>query len=359
MKKLNKYIISHVIKFLAIAELAGLVMFITIEFFERMDLFTSSLNNLILALAYIALRIPFYVNLMLPLAFLISILILIIMMVRSNEIIAARTSGISTVSLMKPLIVFALGLVVFSFMVSEWIVPYTSNAADYLYRVKIRKEEARVFFKNDRIWFKRDNIISNIDLFDAKKGTITGLTVMELSDDFTISRRIDARTGTWQGSSWLFSSVVERTFEGNAISSKKTYGELRDLVKISPATLKVSERNPEDMGYKELSKYIHRLKRDGHDVRRYIVDLYNKIAFPFINIIMVFAAFSVGLRYTKTKNIAKGIFTGISVGAFYWFFHSICLSLGYSEIFPPVFAAWLANMLFFSSGIIGIVTLRT
>ncbi|HBA53416.1 MAG TPA: LPS export ABC transporter permease LptG [Syntrophorhabdus aromaticivorans] len=359
MKKLNKYLVSHVMKFLVITESAGLVMFITIEFFEHMDLFTSSLNNLMLGMGYITLRIPYYVNLMLPLAFLISILVLIIMMVRNNEIIAARTSGISTVSLMKPLIVFALGLVVFSFVVSEWIMPYTANAADYLYRVKIKKEESHVFFKNDRIWFKRDNVISNIDLFDAKNDTITGLTVMELSDDFTISRRIDARTGAWKGSSWLFSSVVERTFEENAISSKKTYDELQDLIKVSPAALKVSERNPEDMGYKELSKYIRRLKRDGHDVRRYVVDLYNKIAFPFINLIMVFAAFSVGLRYTKTKHIAKGIFSGISVGIFYWFLHSICLSLGYSEIFPPIFAAWLSNMLFFSSGIIGIVTLRT
>ncbi|OPX94131.1 MAG: Lipopolysaccharide export system permease protein LptG [Syntrophorhabdus sp. PtaU1.Bin002] len=346
-------------KFLVITELAGLVMFITIEFFEHMDLFTSSFNNFMLSIAYITLRIPFYVNLMLPLAFLISILVLIIMMVRSNEIIAARTSGISTISLMKPLIVFAIGLVVFSFIVSEWIMPYTANAADYLYRVKIKKEASRVFFKNDKIWFKRDNVISNIDLFDTKKDTITGLTVMELSDDFTISRRIDARTGTWQGSSWLFSSVVERTFENNTIRSKKTYDELRDLIKVSPAALKVSEKNPEDMGYKDLSKYIRRLKHDGHDVRRYLVDLYNKIAFPFINLIMVFAAFSVGLRYTKTKHIAKGVFSGISVGALYWFLHSICLSLGYSEIFPPVFAVWLSNMLFFSSGIIGIVTLRT
>ena len=113
------------------------------------------------------------------------------------------------------------------------------------------------------------------------------------------------------------------------------------------------------MGYRELSRYIRRLQRDGHDIKRYLVDLYDKIAFPFINLIMVFAAFSVGLRYMKTKHISIGIFSGILLGACYWIFHSISLSLGYSEIFPPLFAAWFSNLLFISSGVIGIVTLRT
>lgn len=341
------------------AQFAGLVMFVTIEFLEHMDIFTDSFNSFLLSLVYILLRIPHYFNLLLPLASLISMLILLIMMVRNNEIIAARTSGISTISLMKPFIAFAFALIIFSFIIAEWIMPYAANAAEYLYRVKIKKEDSYVHFKNNRIWFKKDNILSNIDFFDAKKDIITGLTIIELADDFTIKKRIDAMEGTWKDSAWLFTTVIERTFGDNAIQSKKVYSEMKGLIKETPAMLKVGQRNPEEMGYKELLRYIHRLKREGHDVRRYLVDLYNKMAFPFINLIMVFVAFSVGLRYTKTKHIAKGILVGVCVGILYWFIHNICLSFGYAETFPPFFAAWLSNMLFFSLGIIGVITLRT
>jgi len=341
------------------AQFAGLVMFVTIEFLEHMDIFTDSFNSFLLSLVYILLRIPHYFNLLLPLASLISMLILLIMMVRNNEIIAARTSGISTISLMKPFIAFAFALIIFSFIIAEWIMPYAANAAEYLYRVKIKKEDSYVHFKNNRIWFKKDNILSNIDFFDAKKDTITGLTIIELADDFTIKKRIDAMEGTWKDSAWLFTTVIERTFGDNAIQSKKVYSEMKGLIKETPAMLKVGQRNPEEMGYKDLLRYIHRLKREGHDVRRYLVDLYNKMAFPFINLIMVFVAFSVGLRYTKTKHIAKGILVGVCVGVLYWFIHNICLSFGYAETFPPFFAAWLSNMLFFSLGIIGVITLRT
>jgi lipopolysaccharide export system permease protein len=347
------------LKYLMMAQFAGLVMFVTIEFLGHMDIFTDSFKSFLLSLVYILLRIPHYFNLLLPLASLISMLILLIMMVRNNEIIAARTSGISTISLMKPFIAFAFSLIIFSFIIAEWIMPYAANAAEYLYRVKIKKEDSYVHFKNNRIWFKKDNILSNIDFFDAKKDTITGLTIIELADDFTIKKRIDAMEGTWKDSAWLFTTVIERTFGDNAIQSKKVYSEMKGLIKETPAMLKVGQRNPEEMGYKDLLRYIHRLKREGHDVRRYLVDLYNKMAFPFINLIMVFVAFSVGLRYTKTKHIAKGILVGVCVGVLYWFIHNICLSFGYAETFPPFFAAWLSNMLFFSLGIIGVITLRT
>jgi lipopolysaccharide export LptBFGC system permease protein LptF len=64
------------------------------------------------------------------------------------------------------------------------------------------------------------------------------------------------------------------------------------------------------------------------------------------------------LRYAKTKHVSKGIFSGILVGALYWFFHSVSLSLGYSEIFPH-FLGMVLQLLFIASGVIGIVTLRT
>jgi hypothetical protein len=46
LKRLSRYLISNVLKILLITEFAGLVMFITIEFFEHMDIFTSIFSSL-------------------------------------------------------------------------------------------------------------------------------------------------------------------------------------------------------------------------------------------------------------------------------------------------------------------------
>ncbi len=339
--------------------MAGISLFILIEFFQHTDRFTVSLHAFVMVVLYVLLLVPGYFNLILPLAFLVSMLIVLILMIRGNEMIVARTSGISTLSLMKPFVFFSIVLIMFSFVLAEWIIPLSANASNYIYQVKIKGEESHVFIKNDRIWFKRDNRICNIDYYDTKKDIIKGLTVLELNPDFSVKKRTDAVQGKWQDGTWYFTGISIRTFEKNGNITKKSYPTMGNIINEQPSVFKVVERDPEEMSYRELTRYIKRLKEDGHDVRRYLVDLYNKIAFPFINLIMVFAAFSVGLRYAKTKHVSKGIFSGILVGALYWFFHSISLSLGYSEIFPPLFSAWFSNLLFIASGVIGIVTLRT
>ncbi len=359
MRKLSKYLIRNVLKFLLLSEFAGVAVFTVIEFFDHVDLFAQTFHNLVYGFAYLALRLPYYFNLILPLCFLISILILIIVMIRANELILIRTSGISTFAMMKPLLLLSLVLVIFSFALSEWIIPVSSSTSEYIYRAKIKQEQSLVYFKNDKIWFKRENMVCNIGFFDTKRDLMKDVTVIELSDQYSIRKRYDMKDGTWQGGSWVFHTIVERTFGPAGVTAKKSYATLTGLIDDPPSVFKIVERNPEEMSYKELSRYITRLQRNGHDITRYLVDLYNKIAFPFINVIMVFAAFSVGLRYSKTKQISKGIFLGISLGMLYWFFHSISLSLGYSEIFPPLFAAWFANLFFFSLGTVGVVTLRT
>ncbi|MCX7857523.1 MAG: LPS export ABC transporter permease LptG [Deltaproteobacteria bacterium] len=359
MKKLDRYLIGTTLKILLICETTGVAIFAVIEFFEHIDLFASSLDNFFLSIAYLTFRIPYSANLILPLSFLISMLVTFILMIRNNEILAIRSSGISTFFFIRPLLYLSFILSLATFFVSEWISPEAYKISEYLFRVRIKKEEPYISVKNDRIWIKRGNIISKIDLFDTKTDTMKGVTVIELSPEYKIKRRIDAQEGFYTENRWVLKDAVERIFDEDGISKKISYSSLPGLILEPPQSFKNIQKNPDEMSFNELSNYIERLKNNGYDVRRYMVDLYNKIAFPFINFIMVTLACSIGLRYSKIRHISRGIFLGIVVGASYWFIHSLCLSLGYSEIFPPFFSAWLTNILFFSSGTIGILTLRT
>jgi len=359
MRRLNRYLINSIVKLLLVCELAGVIIFSTIDFFEHLDVFTQSFSKFLLGLAYLALQIPYYFNLILPLSLLISILVHLIIMIRGNEVIVVRTAGVSTFSLMKPLISFSLALVILSFSLSEWVIPLTSTLGERIYTVKIKQEQTYVEFKNDKIWLKREHTISSIDLFDFRTDEGRGLTVFELADDYSIRRRFDAKKGIWTGASWVFSDVVERRFKNGTIESKMVHPTLPGLISEPPSVFKIADKSPEKMSYRELELDIDKLRRNGHDVKRYMVDLYDKISFPFINVIMVLAAFSVGLRYAKAKNVSKGVFFGICLGMAYWFIHSIALSFGYSERFPPLFAALFSNMLFFAFGVIGIMTVKT
>lgn len=358
MKRLDRYLISTTLKLLFLCEFAGVAIYSIIEFFEHLDVFATSLDNFLLSLLYISARVPYSATLILPLAFLISMLITFIIMVRNNEIMIIRSSGISTLFFIRPLFYLSCLLTILTFFLKESFAPQAYRVSEFIYKVKIKKEEPFISVKNDRIWLKKGNKIARIEYLDAKKELMKEITVLELSPDYTIKKRFDAKEGIFTGSTWVFTDVVERIFEENGSAEKKYYPLLLGLVSEPPDTFRNLERNPEEMSFKELNGYIERLRENGYNAKKYLVDLYNKISFPFINVIMVMIACSIGLRYSKARNIARGLFSGIVIGASYWFFHSVCLSLGYSEIFPPVFSAWLTNIVFFSTGIIGILTLR-
>jgi lipopolysaccharide export system permease protein len=117
-----------------------------------------------------------------------------------------------------------------------------------------------------------------------------------------------------------------------------------------PEDLNRVAKKSEEMTFKELSEYIKRVEAEGYDATNYRVDLYAKIAFPFICIIMCMVGTGIGARGKIKESMPVVIAFGIGMAFLYWIFYSFCLSLGYGEMLPPGIAAWTANLAFFCFG---------
>ena len=89
-----------------------------------------------------------------------------------------------------------------------------------------------------------------------------------------------------------------------------------------------------------------------YDATNYKVDLYAKVAFPFVCIIMCIVGTGIALKEKKREGLALNIAYGIGIVFLYWIFYSFCVSLGYGEMLPPFIAAWTANLVFLSFGVI-------
>lgn len=357
MKRLDAYILKGLLKIFLTAELVGFGLLFVIEFFEKLETFTRSLQALAFGLLSVLYKSPYFINLFLPLCFLLSILVLFMVMARRNEIIALRSSGVSTFSLLRPVFLFSFLLAVVSLLAEEFFIPFSLRHADYVYRVKVKGEQPYVFIKDDEIWVRKGNIVANIELFDGKNDRMAGLTLIEIGRDFSLLRRIDAKEAIWETTGWRLLNAVERRFrDGNV--EKRVFEETSGLAGTPPSVFKIVRKGPEEMGIRELRRYIGRLKEGGHDTGRYLVDLYNKVSFPFINLVMVLIGTALGLRYKKTTHISLGIFLGLSAGFVYWVLHSFSLALGYAEIFPALFSSFFSSLLLSLLGTIGILTLR-
>ena len=66
MRRLNRYLISNTMKLLLVGELAGIVIFTMIDFFEHIDVFTETSGSSSWASPIVALKVPNDFNLHTP-----------------------------------------------------------------------------------------------------------------------------------------------------------------------------------------------------------------------------------------------------------------------------------------------------
>jgi lipopolysaccharide export system permease protein len=112
------------------------------------------------------------------------------------------------------------------------------------------------------------------------------------------------------------------------------------------------------MSYVELRDYIGRLQQAGHQVGKYLVDLYSKIAFPLAAPIMVLVGIPFALQSPRGGRVI-GIALCLVLGLGYFVVHSAAVALARTDLLPPIVAAWSANFLFATLGLFLYLRART
>jgi lipopolysaccharide export system permease protein len=113
----------------------------------------------------------------------------------------------------------------------------------------------------------------------------------------------------------------------------------------TPAALLAEPKDPDEMRYGELARYIEWLERSGGDARKLRVDLALKLAIPFTCIVI--AVFGAPLAVTAPR--AGGAFgVGVSLATTLVFLTLVQLSkaVGAGGLLPSTLAAWTPNLLF-------------
>ncbi len=177
------------------------------------------------------------------------------------------------------------------------------------------------------------------------------MTLNYFDDEFRLSKRIDAGKGVFAGGRWILEDIIEQRLQPRDRSYAITiHAQLREPLDFIPDDLERVARKAEEMGFFELKDYITKNEKEGYDASRYRVDLHAKIAFPVVCILMCMVGTGIAIRGKSREGLPVSIAYGIGIAFLYWIVYSSCLSLGRSDMLPPIAAAWTANLIFISLG---------
>lgn len=346
MKILHRYILGLLIKNFGIGLSMFVFLFLMVDVIDRLDNLANESASLGLVLQYFFFRIPLMTALMLPVGLIFSTLFTFGMLSKTSEITAMRASGATVLWLARPLIIFGLGLSLFSLFLTEVIVPFSERRQKELYNIDIRKKDKKGGYSQTNFWWRHGDKFYSFDLFDSRTNLIHDLSELTMNEDWEVIKRVEANSARWVDKSlgWNMSDVTLYHFDKDPIAIEKLRQLPAPSISEVPSDFYDVRNDPTTMSFLELRGFIKKLRRNGITTTQYLPDLYSKLAFPLVIFITGMVVLPFTLLPARSGSMAMSSLAAISVAFLYYAVDSFSISMGRAELLPPFLAAWSANI---------------
>ena len=350
MKLLDLYLLRRYLLCLAFSLVGLLSVSIVVDLIERIDMFIDHAAALSQVLAYYFYRTPYWVVLTLPIATLLATMFALTSLARRNEITSMKSAGLSLYRILTPIVAFSILFSGLAFVVVDQVLPRAT------FRYNSVRDQIRSHNRSDGS--RRHLLLQDVDgqllfagSYDAVKKAARRVSWEHLQDG-RVSERLIGERMMWRGDRWVLYDGQRYSFARESKTQLAAFDSLEmTALTLLPEDLSRQQKKPEEMSYAELSDYIDRVRANGEDVTRHLVDLYLKISFPLTCLIIVV----VGAPFAANARRA-GLANSFGLGTLICFtFYSLVKAgqaLGWNQIVPPLTGAWLGNLVFVVIGVV-------
>ena len=156
---------------------------------------------------------------------------------------------------------------------------------------------------------------------------------------------------------WIFSQGWRRDFTGEG-SNFEQISEKPFAFPERPSYFEQEVKESSKMTYGELKEYIRGLQRAGFEVDQLRTELYRKLSFPVVSLIMTVLGIPFSFSMGR-KGALYGIAAGVVIGIFYSGMFGAFEVMGANGLLAPVLAAWGPNILFSTAGLLMLSWVKT
>lgn len=347
------YMIRHLAVRIALAVVVVLAIFMIIdmaELYRRLsgrEIF--SLTNI---LALSGMKIPSLLPQIIPFGLIIGAIASFNGLRLNNEIIIARTSGLSQIKLSVPSVVVAVAMAILMLLVIDPIASATSKRHEAI-EAKIFGTPSRgiLSVSTEGIWLfdhgENLSLIINGDAIGQEGDTISNPTVYRFDDSDQITRRYYPETLTLDEGAWQMEGG--QLMDGDGILNPMRI--VTVPTELTQRELLYSNKKPETIPVFELWGYIKVLRNTGLPSLGHSSYLYAQLSTPlvFIGLMLIIARIMLGASNRKGwfQYIAIGFFGGLLL----YFIKDLFYVMGSSGRIPPLIAGFAPGVLMLCLGI--------
>lgn len=344
LHKIDFYIIKKFLGtfFYAIALIISISIVFDIS--ENIDDFMSKDVPLkAIAFDYYLNFVPYFANLFSGLFTFIAVIYFTSKLAYNTEIIAILSSGVSYKRLMRPYLIGASVIAVFSYMLGNYIIPPANK----------KKVDFRNLYIGSAKSANEKNIHRQIEsgvfvymsAYNASNDVGYKFTIENFSDRKLVSK-LSAEYIKWdrEKKKWVIHNYNIRTIDG--YTEKITQGTEKDTtLNMLPEDYQVVDNIVETMTLPALNKSIANLKLRGVNTTEYEIEKHKRRSGPFSAFILTIIGVSLASRKIK-GGIGFHLGLGLLLSFSYILFMQVTTVFATSDLLAPWLAMWIPNIVY-------------
>lgn len=347
LRIIDRYIIKKFLGTFIYAILLLAVVIIIFDISEKIDNFIERHAPLkAIIFDYYFNFLPFFINQFSALFTFIAVIFFTSKMAGNTEIIAILNSGVSFKRLLRPYLVSASVLAIFSFMLTNFVIPRTIHKMVDFEKKYVKSTQSKSF-ENIHMQLEPGTYVYvrsfstavnegynfSIEKVKPKDGLIYKLTSDAVKWD-TIKHR------------WSINNYYERKILADGHERIRKGLKIDTTLNMRPEEFNIDADNVKYMNFFELRNFIKQQRIKGSSqISTYQVEMHQRFAFPFAALILTL----IGVALSSRK-VRGGIGLHLGIGMTICF--SYILFLQVTTVFarfgdvPPLLAVWTPNVLF-------------
>jgi lipopolysaccharide export system permease protein len=295
----------------------------------------------------------------LPMSVLMGTLLALSQLSGTNEIVAMRAGGVSFYRLAAPALIAGALVSLVTLGLNEMVVPAANATANRVMVEEIRGGELPRITKNVMLKdFANDRLSRFLYAadFDQATKTMSDVAMLEWPGDGAV-RQTTAEKLVWEDDGWYFANGTVYVFHGKPGSPAAQVSQLsfhggkqRVPLKARPEDIAKMQKNPDSMSLTELRTQLALLSPGDERRREFAVQYHLKWSIPAASLVFAWVGAPLGVQHHR-RATSVGFGLSIIVIFAYYIVLTLGTAMGQGGTLPPMFAAWLANMLLFVVGV--------
>ena len=319
--------------------LCGMIALVSVV--DLLDRITSKAQAGIWTIAeMVFFKLPFLSQEIMPFTVLFAAMATFWRLTRSNELVGARSSGVSVWQFILPVVLSAMAVGILAVTVLNPVASILLSRYEKMEAQYMSHQGGVLAVKKGGLWLRQADRGGQSVIHARKVSpsivTLYDVIIFRFGEQDYFAGRIDARQADLNPGHWDLTDAWQ-AIPGQA---PQFHRKLKVETDLTPAKIQESFAPPETISFWSLPEFIELMERAGFSGHRHKLQFHKLLSTPLLFVAMILIAATFSLRPQRRGHVALIILFGVVTGFLLHLLSNFVFALGLSGRLPTELAGW-------------------